>query len=117
MIGSESELFIVYNKEDDIEEMIGEVNQTANDENEELVKIEIVKENIDNPNHGNCSIIFEESDDEDWRTQLKKDFYILKFEWKKVNWLKIFKRSMMLFFKVNKNLDLHRFYEIKYQRK
>ena len=46
--GSEDELFIGYSKEDDVEEMMGEVDQTANNEKEESVENEIVKEEIDN---------------------------------------------------------------------
>ena len=35
--GSESELFISYSKEDDVEEMVGEVDQTPNNENKDPV--------------------------------------------------------------------------------
>ena len=57
------ELFSGNNKEDDIEEIMGEVYQTANDENEEPV--EIVKEDADNPIDENCSIMLAESDGEE----------------------------------------------------
>ena len=39
--GSKDELFISYNKEDDVKEMIGEADQTANDGNRESFGIEI----------------------------------------------------------------------------
>ena len=47
--GSEDEFFIGYSKEDDVEEMVGEVDQTVNDQNKEPVEIEIVKEEVVNP--------------------------------------------------------------------
>ena len=47
--GSEIEFFIDYSKENDVEEMVEEVDQTPNDENKKLVEIEIVKEEVDNP--------------------------------------------------------------------
>ena len=47
--GNKEELFIDYNKEDGVEEMMDGANQTANDENKESVEIEIVKEEINNP--------------------------------------------------------------------
>ena len=43
----------------------GEVDQTANDENKEFVKIKIVKEEINNSIDDNFSIILEESDNEE----------------------------------------------------
>ena len=39
--GSKDELFIGYSKEDDGEEMVGEVDQTPNNENKEPVEIEM----------------------------------------------------------------------------
>ena len=47
--GNEDELFIGYSKEDDVEEMEGEVDQTLHDENKEPVEIEIVKEEVVSP--------------------------------------------------------------------
>ena len=45
--------------------MVGEVDQTPNDENKEPVEIEIVKEEVDNLSDENYSIILAESDDEE----------------------------------------------------
>ena len=59
--GSKDELFIGYSKEDDVEEMVGEVDQTPNDENKKPEEIEIVKEEVDNPSDENYSIILAES--------------------------------------------------------
>ena len=42
--------------------MVGEVDQTPNDENKEPVEIEIVKEEVDNPSDENYLIILAESD-------------------------------------------------------
>ena len=61
--GSTDEFFIGYSKEDDVEEMVGEVDQTTNDENKEPVDIEIVKEEVENSSDENYSIILAESDD------------------------------------------------------
>ena len=47
--GSKDELFIDYNKEDNAKEKIGEVDQTANGENQQSVEIKIMKEETDNP--------------------------------------------------------------------
>ena len=67
---SEDELFIGYGKEDDGEEMVGEVDQTPNNENKESVEIEFVKEEVGNLSDENYSIILTESDDEkEKRTQ------------------------------------------------
>ena len=55
--------FIGYCKEDDGEEMVGEVDRTPNDENKEPV--EIMKEEVNNPSDENYSIILAESDDEE----------------------------------------------------
>ena len=80
--GREDELFIGYSKEDDVEEMVGEVYQTPNDENKESVDIEIVKEEVDNPSDVNYSIILAESDDEEEEkdSTVEKDFHILEFD-------------------------------------
>ena len=54
---SDDELFICYSKEDDVDEIAGEVDQTPNDENKESVETEIVKEEVENPSDENYSII------------------------------------------------------------
>ena len=106
--------FIGYSKEDDIEEMVGEVDQTPNDENKEPVEIEIVKEEVGNPSDENYSIILAESDDVE-----EKDFHILKFEKKESELIEHLQEELddKIFPKRVKDSDLHKFYEIRYQRK
>ena len=55
--GNEVEIFINYNKENDVEEVVRKINQTTNDENEEQLEIEIVEEEVDNSIDENCAII------------------------------------------------------------
>ena len=70
--GSEDNLFIGYNKDEEIKEMVAEVEEIVAEvdqiviiEDEEQVDIEIVKEKIDEPYDDSCSIAFAESDDEE----------------------------------------------------
>ena len=87
--GCEDELFIDYSKEDDVEEIVREVDQTPNDENIEPVGIEIVKEKVDNPSDENYSIILAKSDDEEEKEgTVEKDFHILKFDKKESELIK-----------------------------
>ena len=69
---SEDNLFIGYNKDEEIKEMVAEVEEIVAEvdqiviiEDEEQVDIEIVKEKIDEPYDDSCSIAFAESDDEE----------------------------------------------------
>ena len=62
-LGSKEKLFICFNHEDDVEEMIREVDQTPDDENKESVEIE--KEETNNLIEENYSIILAESNDEE----------------------------------------------------
>ena len=70
--GSEDNLFIGFNKDEEIKEMVAEVEEIVAEvdqiviiEDEEQVDIEIVKEKIDEPYDDSCSIAFAESDDEE----------------------------------------------------
>ena len=127
--GSEDELFIGYSKEDDVEEMVGEVDQTPNDENNEPVEIEIeiVKEEVDNPSDDNYSIILAESDDEEEEKEgtvekedtVEKDFPILKFDKEESELIENLQEELddAIFPKRVRDSDLHKFYEIRYQKK
>ena len=63
--GIKDKLFISYNKEDDVKEMMGEVDQTVNDGNRESVEIEIEKEETNNLIDDNYSTTLAESDEEE----------------------------------------------------
>ena len=119
--GREDEFFIGYNKEDDVEEMVGEVDQTPNDKNKEPVEIEIVKEDVDNPSDENYSIILAESDDEEEEKMgtVEKDFHILKFDKEESELIEYLQLELddAIFPKRVRDSDLHKFYEIRYQRK
>ena len=80
--GSETELFLGYSKEDDVEEMVGEVDQTLHEENKEPVDIEIVKEEVVDPSDEK---IFKHIGRIRWwggrkKGTVEKDFHILKFD-------------------------------------
>ena len=86
--GSVVELFISFSKEDDVKEIVGEVDQTLKYENKEPVKIEIVKEEVDNPSDENYSIILAESDDEKEEKEgtAEKDFHFFLI-WQGRKWI------------------------------
>ena len=114
--------FIGYSKEDDVEEMVGEVDQTPNDENKEPVEIEIeiVKGGVDNPSDENYSIILEELDDEEEEKEgrVEKDFHILKFDEEESELIEFLQEELdgAVFPKRVRGSDLHKFYEIRYQK-
>ena len=75
--GCKDELFIGYNKENDVEEIAGEVDHATNYENKESDKNEIVKEETGDPINENCLIILVESDDkEEEKDHIVKRFFI-----------------------------------------
>ena len=119
--GSENELFIGYSKEDDIEEMVGGIDQTPNDENKEPVEIKIEKEEVDNPSDENYSIILAESDDEEEEKEgtVEKNFNILKFDKEESELIEDLQEELddVIFSKRVMDSDLHKFYEIRYERK
>ena len=117
--GSEDELFIGQSKEDDVEEMVEEVDLTPNDENKEPV--EIVKEEVDNPSDENYSIILAESDDEEEEKEgkVEKDFHILKIDKEESELIEDLQEELdgTISSKRVRDSDLHKCYEIIYQRK
>ena len=76
--------------------MFGEGDQTANDENKEV--IEIVNQEVDNPIDENCSIILAELDEEEEEKEgtVKKIFIFYNLTSKKVNWLNNFLSYLMM---------------------
>ena len=101
--------------------MVGEVDQTPNDENNEPVEIEIVKEVVGNTSDENYSIILAESDDEEEEKEgtVEKDFRILKFDKEESELIEDLQEELddAIFPKRVRDSDLHKFYEIRYQRK
>ena len=98
---------------------MGEVDQTLNDENKE--PIGIVNEEVDNPSDENYSIILSESDDEEeMEGIIEKDFHILKFDKEESELIEDLQEKLdddAIFPKRVRDSDLHKFYEIRYQRK
>ena len=117
--GSKDELFICYSKEDDVEEMVEEVDQTPYDENKEPV--EIVKEEVDNPSDVNYSIILAELDNEEEEKEgiAEKDFHILKFDKEESELVEDLQEELdgTISSKRKRDSDLHKCYEIIYQIK
>ena len=99
---------------------MGEVDRTPNVENKEPVEIEIVNEEIDNPSDDNYSIILAESDEEEEKEgTVEKDFHILKFDKEESGFIEDLQEEFndAIFPKRVRDSDLHKFYEIRYQRK
>ena len=118
--GSEDELYIGYSKEDDVEEMVGEVDQIPNDENKEPIEIEILKEEVGNSSDENYSTILAESDHEEEKEgTVEKDFHILKFDKEKSELIIDLQEELddTTFSKRVRDSDLHKFYKIRCQRK
>ena len=74
-----------------------------------------MKEEVDNPSDVNYSIILTESDDK----KEEKDFHILKFDKEESELIEDLQEELdgAVFPKRVRGLDLHKFYEIRYQRK